>query len=139
MNALSKFIALTIVCVSPLAGAQDKSKAVTSEYAVEFSKVVDNCGGKGLKLESATLKVSQAGDTLTISIPNIPKLEGKVGRLGKLRANSQNIAMDKGMSSRFGINGRVTGNSLRGVFMAEYFKGNKALCTQSFSVKGKSK
>ncbi len=85
------------------------------------------------------MTVSQAGDTLSIVVPELAKLTGKVGRRGKLRASSSKKLESKGLRARFGINGRVTGNSLRAVFTAEYFKENKApLCTQSFSVTGKS-
>ncbi len=85
------------------------------------------------------MEVSQAGDTLSISIPDLAKLTGKVGRRGKLRASSSKELKSKGLRARFGINGRVTGNSLRAVFTAEYFKAdNTPLCTQSFGVSGKS-
>ncbi|MBL4636463.1 MAG: hypothetical protein JKY56_21575 [Kofleriaceae bacterium] len=139
MNLLSKYIALTVLCVSPLASAQSKPSASTTQYAVTFNKIVDSCDGKGLKLQSASMAVSQAGDTLSIVIPDLATLTGKVGRRGKLRASSSREFKSKGLRARFGINGRVTGNSLRAVFTAEYFKLDKTpLCTQSFSVSGKS-
>ncbi len=119
------------------AAAQTKANRST-EYAVTFDKVVDNCDGKGLTLFKSSITVSQTADALSITVPDVPTLKGVVGRRGKLRANAKGTKAPA-TKANYEINGRVTGSRIQAVFMVEYFKGKKPLCTQSWSVAGNSK
>jgi hypothetical protein len=96
--------------------------------------VVDNCKGAGATLEKATVEVTQNGNVLAISIPTLPQMKGKLGKRGKLRAEAS--AASDGIRGQYSLNGRVTGKQLHAVLVAEFFKGDKPQCTQSWSVTG---
>ena len=115
--------------------AQESS--MTGSFACTFEKVVDNCQGVGAKLNKAKLLIAQNGKLLTIKIPALPDMKGKVGKRGKLRAEATGTTEIPGIQARYGLNGRVTGNQLQAVLVAEFFKNDKPQCTQSWSVSGK--
>jgi hypothetical protein len=129
---LFSLLVLTFVA-APVAFAQ--VSGVSGSFASSFEMVVDNCKGAGATLEKATIEVTQNGNVLSISIPTLPQMKGKLGKRGKLRAEAS--ASSDGVRGQYSLNGRVTGKRLQAVLVAEFFKGDKPQCTQSWSVTGK--
>jgi hypothetical protein len=114
-----------------------QSEARGGNFASTFEMVVDNCKGEGATLDKATVAITQAGPVLTIKIPGFPDLKGEPGKRGKLRAKANGEANDKGIRGKYGFNGRIRSKMLRAVLVAEFFNGDKPLCTQTWSVEGK--
>lgn len=144
MNRLtSSFIAIAVVACALPAFAQrrggDEAKPeakVSGSYAVAFEVVANNCKDARIKLDRETLVVSQKGRAVSIAIEGVPEMKGQLGRRGKLRADAPRSRGGDADSS-YGISGRIASGKLHMVFIAEYFRGDKPLCTQSFSVTGR--
>lgn len=115
--------------------AQDTSAA--GSFDSEFEVVADNCKGEGLKLGKALVEVTESGKQVNVKIPELPTLSGRTGRKGKIRAEATAPTKTPGLSARFGVNARISSDTLQGVFVAEYFRADKPQCTQSFSITGK--
>lgn len=124
------------LCTSP-AALHAQSDARGGNFASTFEIVVDNCKGEGAKLDKATIAITQAGAVLTIKIPGLQDLKGEPGKRGKLRAKASGEADGKGIRGKYGFNGRIRSKKLRAVLVAEFFKGDKPICTQTWSVEGK--
>jgi hypothetical protein len=107
------------------------------DFASKFEIVVDNCAGAGATLENGRVTIQQQGPVLSIKIPTLPDMKGKTGKRGKLRAEAKGEANAEGIRAEFGFNGRVRGKKLKAVLIAEFFKGDKPQCTQTWSVAGK--
>ncbi len=126
-TTIAASIAVLCFAVTP-AMAQE-----AGSFAGKFKKVVDNCEA-GLSLEKATLAITKDGKAIRVRIDGLPVLNGKADSRGKLRAKAKGSA--NGLEVRYGLNGRVANGKLQAVFVAEYFKGEKPVCTQSFRVMG---
>lgn len=118
-----------------LVSAQDNVMA--GSFASTFEKVVDNCKDVGAKLNKEKIVVTQNGKLLMVKIPALPSMKGKVGKRGKLRAEAAADTASPAIRAQYGLNGRITGNKLQAVLVAEFFKNDKPECTQSWSVSGK--
>lgn len=123
---------------SPGLAQAQRAKTPAGIFASTFEVVVDNCNGAGSTLDKAAVTVAQAGPVLTVKIPSLPDMKGKSGKSGKVRAEARTIANTLSVRSKFAFNGKVEGKSLQAVLVAEYFKGDKPQCTQSWSVVGTS-
>lgn len=135
MRRLLPLLTAVLLGTAPAARAQGQSAA--GSFPSSFEKVVDNCTGPGMTLGKTTILISKNGKRITVRIPEIPELQGRAGRRGKLRADSTGELKDSKLKARYGFNGRISGEKLAAVFVAEYFKGDKPQCTQSWSVSGK--
>lgn len=113
-----------------------ETPSVAGSYAASFDEVANNCDATGMKLERATVQVTQDGRSIAIGIPKVPTMRGRLGRRGKLRAEVPPGANARG---RFAISGRIDDEELHMVFIAEYYRGEKPLCTQSWNVTGRKK
>lgn len=116
------------------ASAQGRTAQVGGTYAASFEEVANNCERNGKKLAAAPIRVQQDDRAVSVSIPRLPIMKGKLGRRGKLRADTER---SRGAEGRFSLSGRVERGQLHLVLIAEYYDGDRPLCTQSWSVSGK--
>jgi len=122
-------VILCSLAITTTAVAEDVER-----YDASFKKVVDNCD-EGLALENASLVVTEADQRISVQIAELPALRGKAGKRGKLRADAKGTS--KSLNVRYGLNGRISDDTLQAVFVIEYFKGKTPVCTQSYRVNGK--
>jgi hypothetical protein len=113
-----------------------QGQARGGNFTTTFEIVVDNCKDVGATLGSSPVAVTQVGPVLTVKILSLPDLKGVPGKRGKLRAAAAGEANDKGVRGKYGFNGRIRSKKLSAVLVAEFFKGDKPLCTQTWSVVG---
>lgn len=132
MHALPLLLSTLFFGMVPMAQDSD----VGGSFESEFEVVADNCEGKGLTLDKSEVVVAESGKRLTVKISDLPTLVGRTGRKGKLRAEIDAPAKAAGLKARYGLNARISGDKLQGVFVAEYFRTEKPLCTKSFSISG---
>lgn len=132
MHILPALIATMFFSLAPMA-----QSVAGGSFDSEFEVVADNCKGEGLKLSKAIVNVSESGRQVNVRIPELPTLSGRTGRKGKIRAEASAPTKTPGLSARYGLNARISGDKLQGVFVAEYFRADKPQCTQSFSLSGK--
>ena len=117
------------------AGAEPK---VEGKYAAKFERVANNCTKAGMSLASTTVDVSQPKTrSVSVTIPAVPIMSGSVSRGGKFRAVARRgKTAIKGVDGRFSVAGRVEKRNIQFLFIAEYFEGEKPLCTQSWNASG---
>ena len=111
-------------------------------YAVRFEEVSNNCGpaGIGMNLGSAKVAVSEShgGHAIQVTIPSVPIMSGTASKGGKFRAVARRgKTAIQGVDGRFSLAGRVDGKgSMKVLFIAEYYRGKKPICTQSWNARG---
>jgi hypothetical protein len=137
---LAASFALTFLAGAGAAGAQGKDgpTRVAGTYSVKFDQVANNCAKAGMSLSSSTVDVSQPKErTVSVTIPSVPIMGGSVSRGGKFRAGAKRgKTAIQGVDGRFSVAGRVEKGTIQFLFIAEYFEGDKPLCTQSWNASG---
>jgi hypothetical protein len=111
---------------------------VAGTYDVTFAEVANNCEQEALTLDKSRLTIEgREGDRLVARIPGVPAMTGAERRGGQfraeVRASSSPIADAR---ARYSVAGRVRGGQAQFVFIAEYYRGARPLCTQSWSGAG---
>jgi len=132
-------LAVTLAAVAGAAAAQDKEAvSIKGKYATKFEAVANNCSKAGMSLSSATVEVSQQKErSVSVTIPSVPIMSGSVSRGGKFRASARRgKTAIQGVAGRFSVAGRVEKGTIQFLFIAEYFEGDKPLCTQSWNASG---
>lgn len=134
-------LAVTLAALAGAAAAQGKGDAppkVEGKYAARFEVVANNCSKAGMSLSSATVEVSQPKPrSASVTIPAVPIMGGVVSRGGKFRAVAKRgKTAIQGVEGRFSVAGRVEKGTIQFLFIAEYFEGDKPLCTQSWNARG---
>jgi len=132
-------LAVTLAAVVGAAAAQDKEAvSIKGKYATKFEAVANNCAKVGMSLSSATVEVSQQKERgVSVTIPSVPIMSGTVSRGGKFRASARRgKTAIQGVAGRFSVAGRVEKGTIQFLFIAEYFEGDKPLCTQSWNASG---
>lgn len=122
-------------------GSGDDDVRLAGSYAVTFEEVSNNCGvaGIGMNLGSAKVAVSQphGGHAVQVTIPSVPIMSGTASKGGKFRAVARRgKTAIQGVDGRFSVAGRVDRKGMRVLFIAEYYRGKKPLCTQSWNASG---
>ncbi|HET6612217.1 MAG TPA: hypothetical protein VFG83_09520 [Kofleriaceae bacterium] len=131
-------IAVAVVALATLSASVRADEGVRGTYAVRFDKVVDNCKQTGIGLSRADVKLAGSPRALTVTVPMMPVMRGRVGKAGKLHAKAKKGKTGiAGVTGSFSISGRVKKRSIEVVLIAEYFSGDKPLCTQSWTGTGK--
>jgi hypothetical protein len=127
------------VGVSGGASAQAPAPArVAGKYAATFQEVASNCSGIGMSLRSSTVELSQSGErNVQVTLPSVPIMRGVVSRAGKFKAEAKRgKTAIQGVDGRFSIAGRVDDKGIQFLFIAEYYRGNRPMCTQSWNASG---
>ncbi len=111
-----------------------------STYQVTYLQVANDCTKDGLSLSRGAVEVkSGAKDSLTVAVPGVPVMKGTRTASGKFKAESRGATDRPGVQGKFSSSGRVSKGSLQMVFIVEFYRGKRPLCTQSWSATGKSK
>ncbi|HLU64924.1 MAG TPA: hypothetical protein VKZ63_01530 [Kofleriaceae bacterium] len=137
---ITAVLALAVLgVVATTASAQDKETArVAGTYKATFDQVANSCSGVGMNLSSATVEVTQSGRRVTVTIPSVPIMKGTATKAGKFRATvKRGKTAIEGVDGRFSVAGRVEKGEIQFLFIAEYFRGKRPLCTQSWNATGK--
>lgn len=141
---LTTAIALVLGLVAggaPVAIADDEAD-IGGVYDVTYEEVTNNCSGVGMALSRSALTIDQkkGSSALTVTIPMVPDMTGSLGKNGKFKASSKRgRSAVQGLDGKHAVGGRVDNGLIQVVFIAEYFKGNKPFCTQSWNVSGLKK
>lgn len=125
------------------ATAQDERSVpdISGKYRVKFEEVQNSCTSTSMSLSQATVELAQPSRRkLRVQIPKVPKMEGRVSKGGKFKAKGKkDDTPTKGVNGRFSISGRVRDGVIQFVLIAEYYRGDKPLCTQSWNASGVGK
>jgi len=134
---LAVVLGFALLVTADRAVAQPKN----SSYAATFEEVVNNCPENGYKMDKGTVKIATgAGRKITVSVDGIPDMSGGWGRSGgKFKAEARGATKSAGVDGKFSMAGRVDADGIQALFIVELYRGDKPLCTQSWSVTGKAK
>jgi hypothetical protein len=111
---------------------------IAGDYEVKFEQVANNCTDIGMNLSRGTITVTErANRRVDLQIPLVPGLTGTTSGGGKFKAQAPRGRTGiQGVDGQFSAAGRVDDGLIQMVFIAEYYKGKKPLCTQSWNVSG---
>jgi len=134
-------VALALVAAGPVpAAAQKKERQrneITGTFDVKFEEIANNCKDTGMRLRTCTFELTQKKRGLEVSFPLAPVMSGSVSRNGRFRADAaKGATATQGVAGKFSVAGRVAGDVIQLVFIAEYFRGKAPLCTQSWNASG---
>lgn len=134
-------LAATLVALAGAGTAHADGKKgdvnVTGTYQVKYAEVANNCTSTGMALTSGTLDIKPTKSGIVVDIERMPLMNGKAGKTGRVNASSKvGPTSIQGLDGKFSVAGKVDDGVLSLVFIAEYFLGRRALCTQSWNVTG---
>lgn len=111
---------------------------VAGTYAATFQAVSNNCKDTGMSLREAPVEISQSGErAVMVTVPSVPLMRGVVNRGGKFKADTKKgKTAIAGLDGRFSVAGRVDDKGIQLLFIAEYYRAGKPLCTQSWNASG---
>jgi hypothetical protein len=111
---------------------------VAGKYESTFSKVSDNCKDTGMSIAKSSIELAEPKKgRVDVTIPMVPFMKGSVRRGGKFKAEIKRGKTGiEGVEGRFSVAGRVDGDKIQFLFIAEYYSGDKPLCTQSWNAAG---
>lgn len=120
----------TLLLLSDPAAAQDGS------YSVTFDEVTSNCDSThGLALKKGTLQLTSRERGIQLQMTGLPAMRGTQRAGGKIKAEAE--ATDgKGIRRRFRVSGRTRDKGIQLLVIAELYRGETSLCTQSWNVTG---
>lgn len=124
--------------VQPAAAQAQPMPRVAGKYAATFQSVASNCSGVGMNLSTATVELLQAREgEFQVTLPSVPIMRGVVSRAGKFKAEAKRgKTAFAGVDGRFSVAGRVDDKGIQFLFIAEYYRGDKPMCTQSWNASG---
>ncbi len=134
---LAAVLGVGLLMAADVAVAQPKD----SSYAATFEEVVNNCPKNGYRLDKGTVRIAtRTGRKITVTVAGIPNMNGSWGRSGgKFKAEARGATTSAGVDGKFSMAGRVDSDGIQALFIVELYRGDKPLCTQSWSVTGKQK
>ncbi|HWM84352.1 MAG TPA: hypothetical protein VNO33_00915 [Kofleriaceae bacterium] len=136
--ALAGAAILSLGLAGGAAAQPQQAPRVAGKYSATFQEVANNCSGVGMSLRSATVELFQAGErSVQVTVPSVPIMRGVVSRAGKFKAEAKRgkTAID-GVDGRFSVAGRVDDKGIQLLFIAEYYRGKRPMCTQSWNASG---
>lgn len=141
LPSLGAVLAFTLVLLAAEHSALAQAgPEVAGTYSVEFEEVANSCTQTGMSLRTAKVQLTQKDTKVSVTIPSVPIMDGRVRRAGKFRASARRgKTAIQGVDGRFSVVGRVDQKTKRiqFIFVAEFFQGKKPLCSQSWNAQGK--
>jgi hypothetical protein len=119
----------------------DDESSIVGEYRVKFEEVQNSCSSTGMTLDKSTVEIT-AGKRkrIDVTIPMVPLMKGVASKGGKFKAKARlGATAIQGVKGKFSASGRVSDDVIQMVFIAEYFRGDNPLCTQSWNASGVKK
>jgi hypothetical protein len=133
--------ALALLGAAGTSAAQGKAEQpIGGKYEVRFEEVQNSCSTTGMSLSRANIELTERARRVDVTIPMVPAMSGTVSKGGKFKARAKRgRTAIEGVEGSFSVAGRVSEGIIQLVFIAEYFKGKKPLCTQSWNASGVNK
>src|SRR5262245_12728122 len=142
MGRLLTNLGLAVALLAVPAGAlAEDGDDIAGKYDVKFDEVQNSCQNTGIVLRKSTIELYKgARKRMDVTIPMVPIMKGVASKGGKFKAKAQKgRTAIQGLDGKFAVSGRVNDGVMQMVLIAEYFQGDKALCTQSWNASGVKK
>ena len=133
-----------LVASTSLASGQTRAQSGSPEtpqiYNASFEEVANSCTDMGLRLDKAKISLRRQGDIIQVAIAGVPPMTGNMRKGGSFKAEAKKASAGaKGVEGRFSATGRARARKILLVFVAEFYRAKKPLCTQSWDVTGTRK
>ena len=137
LTNLGLAVALAMLAL-PASVMADEGDDIAGNYDVKFDEVQNSCENTGISLRKSTIELSKGQrKRMDVTVPMVPIMKGVASKGGKFKAKAQKgPTAIQGVDGKFSVSGRVNDGVIQMVFIAEYFQGEKALCTQSWNASG---
>lgn len=132
------FIAACALAASAPAAA-DTESTIAGTYRVALTEVVDSCDEGGLEIDEAELRLrSEGGGEVTAELSSLPTLAGSERNGGQFRVEARaGESPIENAAGQYELAGRVRAGEVESlVLVAQYFRDDEPLCTQSWSGAG---
>ncbi|HUH04956.1 MAG TPA: hypothetical protein VML75_23320 [Kofleriaceae bacterium] len=126
---------LILMAASSVALAQNNG----GTFTVTYEQVADDCDGDGLALAPGVIALQGTDAKLVVKIAGVVPLQGRRAADGKFKAQAQGPGAKPDLNGKYSVSGKTTRNSIEMVFIAQFYRGKRPLCTQSWSVSGTRK
>jgi len=129
---------IVLASVVAVAGTALAAGGGSASYEVRYQQVADDCNGQGMTLEQGEVSVRQgAADDIEVALAGVGTLKGTRSANGRFKA--QGVGSPRGdLTAHLSASGRA-GDAIQMIFIAEFYRGKKPLCTQSWSGQGRRK
>lgn len=133
-------IRLALVGTMLLAGGSVAlAQPASGNYNVKYEQVADDCDGDGLTLAPGTITLDGDDAKLEVRIPSVTPMKGRRTADGKFKAQAQGPGAKPDLRGKYSVSGKTTRDSIEMVFIAQFYRGKRPLCTQSWTVSGARK
>ena len=139
---MSTRLAVLVAVLLASAGSAFAQSDSTQTYAVVFEEITNSCtdANVAMRIDKATIEVSRQKETIRVSIPNVPAMTGRLRKGGSFKAEAEKRSpTTRNVEQRFSSAGRASDSKVQLVFVAEFYRDDKPLCTQSWDVTGPRK
>lgn len=121
-----------------LAGMAGPAAAQDGSFSVTFEEVTSNCDAKetGIFQKKGSLQLTSTPGGVQLQITGLPVMRGIQRDGGKLKAEAKDTD-GKGLRRHFRASGRAQKDEVHILVIAEFYRGDTSLCTQSWNVTGK--
>jgi hypothetical protein len=140
MTRTTSALALAVALLGADTALADRKpdQPVAGKFAARFDLVSSNCKETGMNLDRMSIELGEPSrGRVAVTMPMVPNMSGVVSRGGKFKAEARRgKAGIEGLEGQFSIAGRVEGETIQFLFIAEYYRAGKALCTQSWNASG---
>jgi hypothetical protein len=107
-----------------------------SSYDVTYQSVADDCSGQGMSMSKGLVTLSQTGDRVTVNLAGAGSLTGSKNANGRFKAQGAGAPAGE-LEARLSVSGRAGADEIQLIFIAEFYRGKKPVCTQSWSGQGR--
>jgi hypothetical protein len=127
-----------VLTASARAARADDGASIAGVYEIKFEEVQNSCDATGMTLTRSTVELHKgARKRMDVIIPAVPIMKGVASKGGKFNAKVKKGATAiQGVDGKFSVSGHVKDGVLQMVFVAEYYRGEAPLCTQSWNASG---
>lgn len=121
-----------------LAGLAGPAAAQEGSFHITFEQVTSNCDPKeaGIFQKKGSLQLTSTPGGVQLQITGLPVMRGTQRDGNKLKAEAKDTD-GKGLRRHFRASGRARKNEVRILVIAEFYRGDTSVCTQSWNVIGK--
>jgi hypothetical protein len=130
--------ALALLASAILLGFASSADAqpTSGTYQVKYEAVADDCDGEGLTLSAGAARVQSDSGKLTLSLDGVAPMKGRQAADGQFKAQAQGAGAKPDLRGKYSASGKTVRDSLEMVFIAQFYRGKRPLCTQSWTVSG---
>lgn len=108
-------------------------------FTVKYEQVADDCDGDGLELAPGVVVLQGTDAKMVVKIAGVVPMQGRRASDGKFKAQAKGPGAKPDIAGKYSVSGKTTRDAMEMVFIAQFYRGKRPLCTQSWTVSGTRK